>query len=186
MKKYIAILTRDGKINLEELLTILDSNIHVFNCEVIDSIIKIESSNFEQDLINDLILTFASDNYLDLTVWITSNEKIFTTCFKDLEKTNIAGTRVIESEEFFLELIKEDERNILESTYLNLLNENLVETAKVFIKNNLNASRASNDLFIHRNTLTLRLDKIKSITDLDIRNFTAAFIIYTAIILANN
>lgn len=44
-------------------------------------------------------------------------------------------------------------------------NSNLVETLDIFLKNHHNIASASRDLFIHRNTLLYRLDKIKDILD---------------------
>lgn len=50
----------------------------------------------------------------------------------------------------------------------------LTETAEGFINNGLNASKTSRELFLHRNTLNYRLDKIKKITGLDVRDFSDA------------
>lgn len=50
----------------------------------------------------------------------------------------------------------------------------LVSTAEEFLENNLNLSETSRALFLHRNTLMYRLDKIKRITGLDLKNFSDA------------
>lgn len=50
----------------------------------------------------------------------------------------------------------------------------MVNTAEEFLANSLNVSEASRNLFMHRNTLMYRLDKIERITGLDIRNFSDA------------
>ena len=50
----------------------------------------------------------------------------------------------------------------------------LAVTAEQFLENNLNVSQTSRALFLHRNTLMYRLDKIKRITGLDIKNFSDA------------
>lgn len=50
----------------------------------------------------------------------------------------------------------------------------LVDTAEEFLENNLNVSESARKMFLHRNTLTYRLDKIKKSTGLDVRNFTDA------------
>lgn len=44
-------------------------------------------------------------------------------------------------------------------------------TAEKFLENNLNVSETARRLYMHRNTLTYRLDKIHRATGLDIRNF---------------
>lgn len=55
-----------------------------------------------------------------------------------------------------------------------LLSEEILETVRVFFLNDLNLTAASKQLFIHRNTLNYRLDKIKKDYGLDLRSFTDA------------
>ncbi len=50
----------------------------------------------------------------------------------------------------------------------------LANTAEQFLENDLNTSETSRALFLHRNTLMYRLDKIKRITGLDLKNFSDA------------
>ena len=52
--------------------------------------------------------------------------------------------------------------------------EELCLTAERFLENDLNLSETSRALFIHRNTLSYRLDKIERLTGLDIRKFSDA------------
>lgn len=49
--------------------------------------------------------------------------------------------------------------------------DDMMRTAEEFLNNNLNVSETSRKLYMHRNTLTYRLDKIARTTGLDIRNF---------------
>ncbi len=56
------------------------------------------------------------------------------------------------------------------------LSDEILETVRVFFMNDLNLTAASRQLFIHRNTLNYRLDKIKKISGLDLRNFHDAVI----------
>ena len=55
-----------------------------------------------------------------------------------------------------------------------LLNGEMLKTIEVFFEKNLNVSDSSRQLFIHRNTLVYRLDKIQRQTGLDLRNFDDA------------
>jgi purine catabolism regulator len=48
----------------------------------------------------------------------------------------------------------------------------LVHTLEVFLHNHLNYTRTSNDLFIHRQTLRYRLQRIKEILDIDFNRYT--------------
>ena len=52
-------------------------------------------------------------------------------------------------------------------------NETAVTVEKMF-ENNLNISEAARQLFIHRNTLVYRVDKIKKNTGFDLREFEDA------------
>ena len=55
-----------------------------------------------------------------------------------------------------------------------LFNEEMVHTIEVFFKNNLNLSEAARKLYIHRNTLVYRLEKVQRLTGFDLRQFDDA------------
>lgn len=50
----------------------------------------------------------------------------------------------------------------------------MISTAEVFLENSLNISETSRRLFMHRNTLMYRLDKIEKVMGLNIRRFSDA------------
>ena len=50
----------------------------------------------------------------------------------------------------------------------------MILTAEEFLENNLNISETARKLYLHRNTLSYRLDKIERATGLDIRKFSSA------------
>lgn len=52
-----------------------------------------------------------------------------------------------------------------------VLNEEMITTINKFFENNLNLSETARQLYIHRNTLVYRLDKIQKALGLDLRNF---------------
>ncbi len=52
--------------------------------------------------------------------------------------------------------------------------EEMLETAEEFLDNSLNQSETARRLFLHRNTLNYRLDKIEKSTGLNIRKFSDA------------
>lgn len=54
------------------------------------------------------------------------------------------------------------------------LDEDTVATIESFFANNLNGSETSRELYVHRNTLVYRLDKVKKNTGLDLRSFDDA------------
>ncbi len=67
---------------------------------------------------------------------------------------------------------------------LNVLDEETIITIQKFFENNLNVSEASRKLFVHRNTLVYRLDKIYKLTGLDIRKFDDAIIFKVAMMVS--
>ena len=56
------------------------------------------------------------------------------------------------------------------------LDDELLTTVQKFFDNNLNVSETSRQLFVHRNTLVYRLEKLHQSTGLDIRTFDDAMI----------
>ncbi|MCL2088789.1 MAG: helix-turn-helix domain-containing protein [Oscillospiraceae bacterium] len=56
-------------------------------------------------------------------------------------------------------------------------------TIQKFFENNLNVSETSRKLFVHRNTLVYRLEKIKKMTGLDLREFDHAIIFKIAMMV---
>ncbi len=66
-------------------------------------------------------------------------------------------------------------KTVLDKNYREVLaDEELMTAADAFIKHSLNISEASRSMYVHRNTLIYRLDKIERITGLNIRNFNDA------------
>ena len=56
-------------------------------------------------------------------------------------------------------------------------------TIQRFFENNLNVSETSRKLFVHRNTLVYRLEKIKKLTGLDLREFEDAIVFKVALMV---
>ena len=56
-------------------------------------------------------------------------------------------------------------------------------TIQKFFENNLNVSETSRKLFVHRNTLVYRLEKIKKMTGLDLREFEDAIVFKVALMV---
>ena len=55
-----------------------------------------------------------------------------------------------------------------------LFNEEMLQTIEMFFRKDLNLSDTARQLFIHRNTLVYRLDKVQRQTGLDLRHFDDA------------
>ncbi len=69
---------------------------------------------------------------------------------------------------FLQEVFKKDSLEILDAETVSTINK--------FFENNLNISETSRQLYVHRNTLVYRLDKIQKMTGLDLRKFDDAII----------
>ena len=54
----------------------------------------------------------------------------------------------------------------------------MLDTIKTYLDHNQNMSQASKELFIHRNTLMMRLDKFHEVTGFDVKKFYDAYLIY--------
>lgn len=63
------------------------------------------------------------------------------------------------------------------------LDDDTLETINRFFENNLNVSETSRKLYVHRNTLVYRLEKIKKITGLDLREFDHAIVFKVAMMV---
>ena len=69
--------------------------------------------------------------------------------------------------EYLGEMTDEGARDIFEDA-------EMVNTAEEFLQSSLNVSETSRKLYMHRNTLLYRLDKIEKATGLNIRQFPDA------------
>lgn len=63
--------------------------------------------------------------------------------------------------------------------------EETLTTIQKFFENNLNVSETSRQLFVHRNTLVYRIEKIQKSTGLDLRNFDDALTFKIALMVVN-
>ncbi|MBO6016346.1 MAG: helix-turn-helix domain-containing protein [Lachnospiraceae bacterium] len=66
-----------------------------------------------------------------------------------------------------------------------LLDEETLTTVNMFLDNDLNVSETSRKLFIHRNTLLYRLEKLQKSTGLDIRVFEDALTLKIALMVVS-
>ena len=66
---------------------------------------------------------------------------------------------------------------------LESLDRETLMTIQAFFDNNLNVSETSRKLFVHRNTLVYRLEKIKKLTGLDLREFDHAITFKVALMV---
>ena len=65
------------------------------------------------------------------------------------------------------------------------LDDEILTTINKFFENNLNVSETSRQLFVHRNTLVYRLEKLQKTTGLDVRTFDDALTFKIALMVVN-
>ena len=66
---------------------------------------------------------------------------------------------------------------------IEFLDRETLMTIQCFFENNLNVSETSRKLFVHRNTLVYRLEKIRKLTGLDLREFDHAITFKVALMV---
>lgn len=66
---------------------------------------------------------------------------------------------------------------------ISTLDEETILTINKFFENDLNVSETSRQLFVHRNTLVYRLEKIYKLTGLDLRKFDQAIVFKVAMMV---
>lgn len=103
---------------------------------------------------------------------------------KRMNKSLGSKGRVHSFKEYVLIKMLEDLPKYKLNEYLELLmdekareifgDDEMTSTAEEFLENNLNVSETSRKIYLHRNTLMYRLDKIEKATGLNIRKFSDA------------
>jgi carbohydrate diacid regulator len=74
-------------------------------------------------------------------------------------------------------------REVFVKGSIDSLDKETLFTIQKFFENNLNVSETSRKLFVHRNTLVYRLEKIKKLTGLDLREFDHAIVFKVALMV---
>ena len=74
-------------------------------------------------------------------------------------------------------------REVFRQEGIDSLEPEILSTIQAFFDNSLNVSETSRRLFVHRNTLVYRLDKIQKLTGLDLRNFDDAITFRVALMV---
>ncbi|MFO7636163.1 MAG: helix-turn-helix domain-containing protein [Clostridia bacterium] len=65
-------------------------------------------------------------------------------------------------------------KETIDISQLDKIDDEIIKTLQKFFENNLNISETARQLYLHRNTLVYRIDKVLKNTGLDVRNFDDA------------
>ena len=74
-------------------------------------------------------------------------------------------------------------KEVFQKGSIDQLDQETLFTIQRFFENNLTVSETSRGLFVHRNTLVYRLEKIKKLTGLDLREFDHAIVFKVALMV---
>lgn len=159
--KYLLLVSKDILDISDSTPNIIESETYCKTYIVYLSNIKSKNDlNFNIDIINELLPIVIKNN---------NSDKILSLNDLIIYKT----IHLCSNDKFLPHLI---DFNIIKN-----MDDNLLITGINFIENGLNISKTSNALFLHRNTLVYRLDKIKEILNLDLKNFKEAFVFYLSV-----
>ncbi len=87
--------------------------------------------------------------------------------------------------EVILENLDNETKNIYVEKVLRKLSEDEINLLETYYKNDMSLKLTSQDLYIHKNTLQYKLEKIKQKSQLDPRIFKESVILYLATIMKN-
>ena len=165
---------------------------------------EVKSSNDNKDLeklAKSIIDILGSELYLNAYIGIgtiVDNVKDLPRTFKEAQVALEVG-KVFDTEKFIISydnlgigrLIYQLPTTLCEMFLSEVFKKGSIEsldyetlfTIQKFFENNLNVSETSRKLFVHRNTLVYRLEKIRKLTGLDLRKFDHAIVFKVALMV---
>ncbi len=146
-------LDRVAKVILDMLNTEAMTKVHIAYGTVVNEIRDVSRSYKEAKMALDVGKIFYSDRNI-------------------VAYSNLGIGRLIY--QLPMSLCKMFIKEIFNGASLEEFDEETLSTINKFFENNLNVSETSRQLYIHRNTLVYRLDKIQKVTNLDLRVFEDA------------
>ena len=154
-----------------------------------------------EEIAQQIIAAVGSDAYAGVTVGIGSKVDSIRTLSKSYKDANMAlevgqvfdsekpiihyenlgiGRLIYQLPTTLCELFLSE---IFQKESLDALDRETLHTIDQFFENNLNISEASRQLYVHRNTLVYRLDKVQKLTGLDLRVFDDAIVFKIALMV---
>lgn len=146
---------------------------------------KIKEVNFIKEIITadlkeHLYISYCEvKNYIDLKKRYEENLNKVELAQKYNSEEVVFDDNSLMLEKIVDSISEEIKDKIYEDFYykLSTLDEEMIKTVEIYFKCGLNASSAAKELYIHRNTLLYRLEKIQKITTYDIRKFDDAILL---------
>ena len=178
---------------------IIIKNCKEFENEITDIFKQLVGSNLNVKIVNnDYVAYLNYEHNQDLIDIIYAFENSFMTSICAYISNDKDEDRLQEEERIAIKLLDSLNHGVytlktalLENPRINFQKEILdyilnhtnisIDFIKEFVKYDLNVSLASKSMFIHRNTMMYKLDKLKSESGFDLRNFKDAYILYMLI-----
>ena len=178
---------------------IIIKNCSLYENEITDIFKQLVGSNVNVKTNgNDYIAYLSYENDQELIDVIYAFENSFMTSICAYVSTDKEEDRLIDEEKIAVKLLGYLKNGVytlktalLENPRINFQNEILdyvlnhtnitIDFIKEFVKYDLNVSLASKSMFIHRNTMMYKLDKLKQESGFDLRSFKDAYILYMLI-----
>lgn len=150
--------------------------------ELCDGCIKnVQSEIFEEIKIFKLIEISDETSFKTMFDLLLDMEKIsrdYKLFDKYIKGDNLLEYRIISSIDKDLE--HDIYTKVFSNEALESFDEELQDTVNLFFKNNLNLTDTSKELYIHRNTLLYRIEKINKVTGYDLRKFEDSWLFKAA------
>ncbi len=179
MKRFLLL-----KNNFDDVLVIKD----LFSSLVGNNLLMEQADNY-------LLFSFEHDSISDIkSLFLSLQDELFIDVIGYVSYSN----RIAEEKEIALELIDNLSTGIytLKEALFNLKNINnkkkilsfILDSTGIdedfilsFAEYDLNISKASKAMYIHRNTMNYKLDKLLELSGFDLRKFTDAYILFSLI-----
>ena len=206
---FIVRVTSGGDISAYDVVSSLfpdKQKDFVFNISETDTVLVkeirrgIDQRDIEK-LAASIVDTLSGEHYIKAVVGIGTpigNVKDLATSFKEAQVAMEVG-KVFDTEQSIISydhlgiarliyhlpttLCEMFLREVFKQGSIESLDAETLFTIQRFFENNLNVSETSRGLFVHRNTLVYRLEKIKKLTGLDLREFDDAIVFKVALMV---
>jgi hypothetical protein len=192
MYRYIIIETKDNIQQYEKMITSLFSEfIHMNKIEMMEHQLVIYYAHDLDISLEDIILNLSQDTLIDFRLF---ESYVFNT-MKELEanrsfieqKLNLLNFNqhiYINNHILLLSFLSKLDKSFKKQIFRKYEDDHMmIETIKVYLESDQNVSVAAKALYIHRNTLTQRLDKFSQITGFDVKKFMDGFLIYQLLLI---
>lgn len=135
----------------------------------------------------DIIINLSSDTLTELRLFesyrfrtASDQQKNIQMMMKLLDKIAISKQAYLNEKLVLSRLIHDMDKTFNPCFLKSYANDQvMLNTVKVYLESNQNASHAAKQLFIHRNTLIQRIDKFIDVTGFDVREFVSGYLIYS-------